>query len=497
MRWSQCFIPTLRESPAEVESPGLRWMVRAGYLRRAASGVNHYLPAGQRVMGKLEALVRAEMARAGGQEVRMAGSGNGAALAIARGEIRSYKQLPQGWYEFAERDVMAYGFGDVVDLASLWRRVFLRCGVDCLVAESDRETAFLVFSDYGEERVVVSDGKITPIEWAKALPAPPSVLDDEAPSEPELVHTPGQKTIAEVSAFLKVPETSQMKSLVWVADAEPVLALLRGDHQLSHAKLRAVCRAEEVRPATPAEIRAKFGADPGSLGPIGVDIRVLGDEALRGRRNMVAGANRDDYHLLHVTPGEDFAAEFADIRQVSAGDTEAATGGPIEIRTAMALGSATRTPAGLRVLGRDGTEMDVGTSLCRVDLERTLQAAIEQHADKDGIVLPRGIAPFDVVVTPVNMGDAAQSAAAEALYHELRGAGLDVLLDDRDERPGVKFKDADLIGIPVRVTVGKKLAEGLVEVSERREKTHKNTLIGGVSTLVSPLFHPDFPGSFS
>jgi prolyl-tRNA synthetase len=210
--------------------------------------------------------------------------------------------------------------------------------------------------------------------------------------------------------------------------------LLRGDHQLSAAKLPGAKQAE------PAEIREWFGADPGSIGPVGVKgVRILADESLRGRRNMIAGANRTDYHLQNVTPGEDFATEFVDLRQVVEGDTSIADGSPLQFSKVVLLDT----------------------------VERILGAAVEQNRDADGIVLPAAIAPFNVIVTPVHPE---RLEAAREIYQRLLAAAHDALLDDRDARPGVKFKDADLIGIPYRINVGKKLAEGLVEVVERRSR---------------------------
>jgi prolyl-tRNA synthetase len=225
-----------------------------------------------------------------------------------------------------------------------------------------------------------------------------------------------------------------MKSLVMAAEGKPLLVLLRGDHQLSAAKLPGAKQAE------PAEIREWFGADPGSIGPVGVkNVRLLADEALRGRRNMIAGANKTDYHLRNVTPGEDFATEFADLRQVVEGDTSIADGTPLQFSKVILVDKA----------------------------ECILNAAAEQNRDADGIVLAAAIAPFDVIVTPVHPE---RLEVAREIYQRLVDAGHDALLDDRDARPGVKFKDADLIGVPYRVTVGKKLAEGLVEVVERRSR---------------------------
>jgi prolyl-tRNA synthetase len=253
--------------------------------------------------------------------------------------------------------------------------------------------------------------------------------------------------------------------------------LVRGDHSLSETKFSSVVKATEFRPAHPEEIRQLFGADAGSLGPVGVkNMRVIADEALKGRRNMIAGSNKDDYHLRHVTPDEDFKAEYFDLRQVGAGDLCMKCGGEIalikcvEIGHIFKLGYRYSESMGLRVLNEAGEEIKVIMGSYGIGIERILSVAIELYHDKDGMALPAAIAPFQVVVTPVNNADAALRSAAQEIYESCLKMDLDAVLDDRDERPGVKFKDADLIGIPYRITVGKKLAQGQVEITERSTK---------------------------
>jgi prolyl-tRNA synthetase len=335
----------------------------------------------------------------------------------------------------------------------------------------------MVFTGAGEDFVVYEpkSGYAANLEKAVSRPKPPAQPDPEGDLSPEEVHTPGKKTIAEVADFLGLPETSLIKSVVVVAGGEMILVLLRGDHTVSETKLAAVLGASELRPAHPAEIRERFGADPGSLGPVGLTgIRIVADEALRCRRNMVSGANRDDYHLRHVTPGEDFHAEYYDLRQVAPGDTHVDTGAPLEIHKAVEIGHIFKLgyryseSMGLRVLNEEGKEVTPIMGSYGIGVERILCAAIELFHDHDGIVLPASIAPFEVVITPVKWADPQLREAAERLHSECRKLGLDVLLDDRDDSPGVKFKDADLIGIPWRITVGKKLADGMVEIIQRR-----------------------------
>ncbi len=316
-----------------------------------------------------------------------------------------------------------------------------RCGVAYIAAGDD----FVAESDSGDEVLVRGTNYAALAAKAVSVAQPPTVPDPQGELQPEEFHTPGVKTIAQIAEFTGLPATSQIKSLVMVQDGQPLLILLRGDHQLSPAKLPGARQAEAE------EIRNWFGADPGSLGPVGArGVKIIADEALRGRRNMIAGANRTDYHLRNVTPGEDFAAEFADLRQVAAGDTSITDGGPLHFSKVTLLD----TP------------------------ERILSAAAEQNHDADGLMLPAAIAPFTVVITPVHPE---RLAAAREIYQRLLSAGHDALLDDRDARPGVKFKDADLIGFPYRINVGKKLAEGLVEVVERRSRKSTDVPVGEIN----------------
>jgi prolyl-tRNA synthetase len=375
-----------------------------------------------------------------------------------------------------------------------YRRIFDRCGLEYVAVEAhsgamggSQSHEFMVGSEAGEDFVARCSkcGYSANLEKAISKPQPPQAADPEGDLSPEQFHTPGRKTIAEVAEFTRLPETSQIKSLVMVADGNPYLLLLRGDHQLSETKFSGVAGAAEVRPAHPHEIRDWFGADAGSLGPVGaVNLTILADGALQGRRNMIAGANKDDYHLRHVTPGEDFQARFHDLRQVAGGDGCARCGErlqvikSIEIGHIFKLGYKYSDSMGLRVLNAEGAEVTPIMGSYGIGIERILSSVVEQNHDKDGMLLPPSIAPFTVVVTPVNYGDGAQRDAAAAIYRSLLERGVDALLDDRDERPGVKFKDADLIGIPYRITVGKKLANGMVELVERRTRAASDVAVG-------------------
>jgi prolyl-tRNA synthetase len=561
MIWSKLFIPTLRENPAEAEVASHQLLLRAGYIRQLAAGIYSYLFLAQRSLLKITQIVRQEMDAIGAQEMLLPAlnpaevwqeSGRWDIMGdnlfklkdrfgrdlclgmtheevmttIARGELRSYKQLPQIWYQIQTkfRDeprpksgllrvrqfIMKDSYTFDMDAAGLdtaydkhyqaYCRIFERCGLNYMVVEAhsgamggSQSHEFMVASDAGEDFVAVCPacGYAANLEKAAAAPQPPALADPEGDLAPEEFHTPGRKTIAEVAEFTGLPETSQMKSLVLVADGKPVLVLLRGDHQLSEAKFGMIANDPEFRPALPDEIQKWFGAAAGSLGPVGVkNMPILADRALEGRRNMIAGANKDDHHLRHVTPGEDFRAEFQDLRQVAAGDVCGRCGGTLDVRRTVEVGHIFKLgykyseSMGLRVLNADGKEVTPIMGSYGIGIERILSAAIELFHDKDGMILPAAIAPFQVVITPANSSDAAQAEAARGIYQQCLALGIDTLLDDRDERPGVKFKDADLIGVPWRIVVGKKLASGMVELVERKTRQAADVAVGEAAAVV-------------
>jgi prolyl-tRNA synthetase len=561
MLWSKLFIPTLRENPAEAEVISHQLLLRAGYIRQLAAGIYSYLFLAQRSLLKITQIVREEMNAIGGQEMLLPAlhpaelwqeSGRwdimGANLfrlkdrfqrdlclamtheecmtSIARGELRSYKQLPQIWYQiqtkfrdeprpksgllrvrqFIMKDSYTFDLApEGLDAAydkhyHAYCRILDRCGLTYTAVEADsgamggsQSMEFMVASGAGEDFIVVCPhcGYSANLEKATSKPIAPAAPDPHSEHAPEEFHTPGRKTIAEVAEFTSLPETSQMKSLVMVADGKPVLVMVRGDHQLSETKFAGAMKAVEIRQAHPEEIRQWFGADAGSLGPVGIkNMPILADAALEGRRNMIAGANKDDHHLRHVTPGKDFQARFLDLRQVANGDACPSCGSAVELRKSIEVGHIFKLgyryseSMGLRVLNADGAEVPVIMGSYGLGIERVLAAAIEQHHDKDGMALPPAIAPFTVVVTPVNNSDALQKQTAEEIYKSCLVQGLDALLDDRDERPGVKFKDADLVGIPFRIVVGKKLAQGMVELVRRSSKASSDVPVSGAADAV-------------
>jgi len=565
-RWSKLFIPTLREAPADAEVASHKLLLRAGYVRQLGAGIYSYLFLGNRSINKIVAIIREEMDTIGQEfllptiqprEVweesgRWTGMGDnmfrlkdrkGAELclgmtheevmtSIARNELRSYKQLPQIWYQIQTkfRDeprpksgllrvrqfIMKDAYSFDIDEAGLdasynahdrvYRQIFTRCGLQFVAVEADsgamggsQSQEFMVYTEAGEDLIASSpSGYAANLEKATSQLEPVESLAATGNGAPELVHTPGFRTIDEVGAFLQTGPEHQMKTMAYMAqfpagtkEAEklgtlrPVVAFLRGDHSVNEAKLAAVAGGE-LRPMVPEEIEAVFKAPAGYLGPIGIEAAlhpkkpgtiVIMDKALEGRTNLIAGANQTEYHLRNVTPMRDFKPSLtADIRNIIEGEGDPIDGSPLRLGKAVEIGHIFKLgykyskSMGATVLNRDGKEVTPIMGSYGIGVERILTAAIETSAatfNGEAYVLPASIAPFEVIVTITNINESALLEAGELIAAELEKAGIDVLLDDRDERAGVKFKDADLTGVPYRVAVGKKLAEGKVELLDR------------------------------
>ena len=507
MRWSKLFIPTLRDNPAGSEDVSRQLLLRAGYIRQVNPGVYAHLFLAERSLGKIMRIVREEMDAIGAQEISLPALHAAASVVagIAEGELRSYRQLPQIWHHIrtqiedqkhsrpdllrARQQLISESFSFDADSAGrdtsyqkhidAYSKILDRCGLKFMVAQTHSGANFVTSSDAGAPSVVhcPSCGYAAGLEDAATRATTPPVADPEGDFVPEPFHTPGRKTIADVAGFTGLPETSQMKSLVLVADGKPVLALVRGDHSLNETKFARAMQIAEFRTAHVDEIRGWFDAEAGSLGPVGVmNLRIVADDALRGRRNMIAGANRTDYHLRNVTPGEDFKPEYFDLRQALAGDGCPRCDGELDFIQCKEIAGAQK----------DGCN----TGTYHLYLERLFGAVIEFYHDSDGMALPASIAPFDAVITPVSIADEALRCASEEIYRDCRKMDLDVLLDDRDLRPGVKFKDADLIGIPYRITIGKKLAAGIVEVADRRGKPPEDVASDYAAAFIAGKIRP-------
>jgi prolyl-tRNA synthetase len=568
-RWSELFIPTLREAPADAEVASHKFLVRAGYIRQLGAGIYSYLFLGNRSFNKIVAIVREEMDRIGqefylpalhprelweasgrwalmGENLFRLKDRKGADMclgmteeevmtSIALKDLRSYKQLPQIWYQIAPkfRDeprprsgllrvrqfIMKDSYSFDIDAPALdvsyrkhydaYCNIFNRCGLKYVVVEADsgamggkESHEFMVRTPAGEDRIVSCDGcdYAANVEKATSKLEAWGDLAPEGDGKPLLVHTPGQKTIEDVAKFLGVSPKNKIKTLALVteepaadkkggagkAKSRAIVVLMRGDHQLNEAKLNATI-ATATRPMEESEIKALFKSPAGFLGPLGIewakDLKkdvdnpvLLVDKALEGRANLIAGANQEDYH----------PTAYADLRAVNEGEACPNCGKPLRIDTAVEIGHIFKLgyryseSMGMRVLDKNGKEVMPIMGCYGIGIERILTAAIEQGNDENGFWLPRAIAPFEIVVAPVNVKDEAVNSAAQDIAKRLEAAGFDVVLDDRDERPGVKFKDADLVGIPFRITVGKKVTEGTVEVVLRSTREVRDVTITAI-----------------
>lgn len=435
---------------------------------------------------------------------------------LASSEISSYRQMPLNFYqvsvkfrdeirprfglmrakEFIMKDAYSFDVSDEAAMASYrkmydaYTRIFARCGLQAFPVEADTGVIggnysheFMVPAETGENEVVYCEsGKYAAnIEKAASRGPAQATPSESTGAGPEKFATPGVLTIEALAAApYSVPAHAQIKTLVYVADSQPVLILVRGDDQLNEAKLAGKLHATAFRPATPEEVLAAMGARPGSLGAVTStrvkpELKVYADELLRGSRGMTTGANEDGFHLRHVEIERDIRVDvWADLRTVRAGEACTVTGQPLKIRRAIEVGHVfklgTKYSEKLEstFLDVDGQRKPTVMGCYGIGVTRTLQAVIEQSHDKDGIIWPMSVAPYQVLVTPLGAAGSATMQLGEQIYRELVQAGIEVLFDDRDERPGFKFKDADLIGIPLRVSVGEKsLAKGEVELKPR------------------------------
>jgi prolyl-tRNA synthetase len=546
VRWTRAFVPTLREDPADVEAASHRLLVRGGFVRQLMAGAYSLLPLGVRSSAKVERIVRQEMTKIGAQEFSLPAlqpaelwqrSGRWAAVdevmfrlrdrhqaelclgftheevftSLAR-ELRSYKELPQIWYQFQTkfRDeerpksgllrvrefVMKDSYSFDASPAGLdrafqqhfdaYRKIFERCGLDTLAVEASsgamggsESVEFMVETDAGEDWIAACAACGYAANVEKATSALPAVADEPGPATPEEFATPGVRTIADLAAFPGgAPAERQIKTLVYAIDGELVLVLLRGDHELAVQKLADGTGARELRAARADEIRSALGAGAGSLGAVGVrGRRILADPALSGRTNLTTGANRDDFHVRGVDVARDISVSgWLPLRVVKAGEPCPLCEAPLEVKKTVEvghifkLGTMYSEALGASVLDESGKAVPIIMGSYGIGIGRLLAAIVERNRDDKGIIWPVNVAPFELVIAVLNPKDVATSEAGERLYEELTKAGIDVILDDRDERPGVKFTDAELIGIPWRLTVGPKgLAGGKVELARRKD----------------------------
>jgi prolyl-tRNA synthetase len=560
VRLSKSFVPTLKEAPADAQVASHKLLVRAGFIRQLGAGIYDYLPLARRSLAKIEAIVREEMDAIGGQEFYLPGllpaepwkeSGRWEVMgdnmfrlkdrkggdyclgmtheeiftAIARDELRSYRQLPQVWYQiqtkfrdeprpksgllrvrqFTMKD--AYSFD--VDRAGLdrsyederraYERIFSRCGLEFVAVQAhsgamggSESSEFMVKTDAGEDLVAACPKCRYAANTETATsrgPARPAI--QRSPYDLKKFPTPGVKTIEDLARDPYArPAEQQLKTLVYVADERPVIAVVRGDDDLNEAKLQSATGAQVLRPAQADEIFSWLGAHPGSLGAIGVKShKVLFDRSLEGLRGMVTGANDDGSHHEGVDVDRDIrpVAHAVDLRTVKAGEGCPRCDGTLEVFKALEVGHifklGTKYSESLKatVLDQDGKQVPIVMGSYGIGVERIMAAAIELHHDENGIRWPMAIAPFHATVLTLGPEPELRKAADE-LAEALAAAGVEVLYDDRDERAGVKFKDADLVGVPIRIAVGKKgLAEGKAEWKLRASKQVELVPLGDVA----------------
>ena len=550
MRWSNTFIPTLRDDPADAEAISHKLLVRAGLIRQLSAGIYSILPLGWRVCRKIESLIRDEMDRIGAQEFRLPAmhpaelwqrSGRWAVMgdemfrlkdrrgadlclgmtheevfATIATEVRTYRALPQIWYQIQTkfRDeprpksgllrvrefVMKDSYSLDVDEAGLdhafklhfdaYRRIFERCGLAPLAVEASsgamggsESIEFMVASDAGEDWVASCGACGYAANLEKATSRLDLAADEDGLAAPEAFATPGVRSIEDLANFSGgAPADRQIKTLVYVLDGATVLVLLRGDHSLSEQKLADATGTVTVRAANADEIRAALDASAGSLGAVGVDgVRIVADAALRGRRDMTTGANRDEFHLRGVDVARDIrVGDWFELREVKAGEPCPMCAAPlgvaktIEVGHIFKLGTKYSEKLGAVVQDESGTSVPIIMGSYGIGVGRVMASIVEAHNDANGIIWPVTVAPFEVVISVLNPKEVETQEAGERLYDALRAQGIEVILDARDERPGVKFKDAELVGIPYRLTVGPRgLAEKKVEFVRRRDGTKR------------------------
>ncbi|MFD0406786.1 proline--tRNA ligase [Kitasatospora sp. NPDC127116] len=543
MRWSQLYVPTLREDPADADAASHRLLVRGGFVRQLMAGHYSLLPLAVRVRAKIVDIIREEMTAIGAQEFVLPAmhpaeiwqrtgrwevmgeemfrlkDRKGADLALGMTheeiftalsqELRSYRDLPQIWYQFQTKfrdearpksgllrvreftmkdsysfDAADEGLDHSFDLhRGAYERIFERLGLPAIAVQAssgsmggNASVEFMSPSAAGEDLVVRCLGCGYAANTEKATSALAAVVDGPGLDVPDRFDTPEARTIDELTRLHDVPANRQIKTLVYVVDDQLTLVLLRGDHSLVEQKLIDTLAATAVRPATAEEIQAALGASPGSLGAVGVTgLPILADEALRGRTDMTTGANTDGVHLRGLSVERDITVQrWADLREVVSGEPCPTCGEPldvvvtIEVGHIFKLGRKYTELLGVTVLGPNGDRVVPTMGSYGIGVERAMASIVETHHDEKGIVWPVSVAPFEVAVVVLGVTDATVAEAAEDLYRQLQADRVDVLLDDRNERPGVKFSDVELIGIPYRITVGARgLAEGTVEVTSR------------------------------
>ncbi|MCR5615914.1 MAG: proline--tRNA ligase [Saccharofermentans sp.] len=544
MRVSRLFMATQREIPADAEIPSHQLMLRAGLIRKVASGIYSFMPLGYRTYRKVEAVIREEMDKAGAQELIMPAllpaevyqeSGRwekfgpemfrlsdrgGRSFCLGptheepfteavRDTISSYKQLPVTLYqiqhkyrdekrprfgimrgrEFVMKDAYSFdtdeeGLAKSYDtMYAAYRAIFDRLGLDYTVVDADSgamggsgSQEFMVKSEVGEDGICYCDECGYAANEEKAGCVTPA-QDDSEMLAIEKIHTPDVKTIDDLVGYMQCGADKFVKTILYNIDGKIVAAMCRGDRDINETKLSNLYDATEMDLASFADVERVTGAKVGFAGPVGLKekIDIVVDSEVSVMKNFVVGADETDYHLKNVNIGRDFeATTIADIRNAVEGDTCAKCGKGtlkmargVEVGHIFKLGTKYSKALNCVYLDKDGKSNLVVMGCYGIGVGRTLAAIIEQHHDDNGIIWPAEVAPYKAIVVPTKVNDEENMSLAEKIYKDLTDAGVEVLIDDRNERPGVKFKDADLIGIPLRITVGRRAGEGIVEVKRR------------------------------
>lgn len=563
MKLSNMLISTLREVPAEAEIPSHQLMLRAGMMRKMASGVYNFMPSGIRVLKKIENIVREEMDNTGAQEFLASAllpaelwmeSGRWEVMGeemfrlkdrndrdfclgptheevftdIARNEIKSYKQLPLNLYqiqtkyrderrprfgvmrsrEFIMKD--AYSFDkdqsglDVsyMKMYEAYTNIFKRCSLDCSAVEADSgamggsgSAEFMVKSEVGEDEVVFCSCCNYAANMEKA-PAISEQQAEEAYLELKKTHTPEVRSVEELVKFFNATEKKFAKTLIYKADGKVVAVMVRGDRAVNEIKvINAIGGAIEFEMASVEVVKNATSAEVGFAGPIGLKVDVLlVDEEVSKMYNFIIGANETGFHYENVNYGRDFTGKVGDFRNVTEGDKCPKCQGTltiargVEVGHIFKLGTKYSASMGATFIDENGEDKPLEMGCYGIGINRTMAAIIEQHHDGNGITWPLAVAPYQAIVVPVVTKDEEQMRVAEELYCKLKQIGVEVLMDDRNERVGVKFKDSDLIGIPMRITVGKKISEGKVEFKLRTNSENEIISIEDVVDRVKAEF---------
>ena len=568
MRWSRYFLYTMKEDPAEAEAPSHRLLLKGGFIKQVSAGIYEILPAGWKVIRKIEQIVRKEMDRSGAQELlltvlnpaelwmetgRWESYGNELfrlkdrngreyclgptheeeITDLVRKVVRSYRQLPLILYqiqvkfrdekrprfglirgrEFLMKDAYSFDADEFSAMMSYenmkfaYDRIFKKLRLEVIMAQASvgqiggkQSHEFIAFTDYGEAKVGFCEN-CSYAANAEIIPLGKPQPQEEEEKPKEKVHTPNVRTIEELSRFLNVPPSKILKAILYIVrEKEPVMVLIRGDREVDENKLEALLGTEDFRLARDEEVAQLLGTEKGFIGIFNLPegIKVYWDNSLYGVKNLVVALNEPDYHYVNVNPGRDFEyGDFVDVAQVEEGDPCPQCGSPLKVKRGLELGHifllGTRysEPMKAYFTDRDGTEKPIVMGCYGIGISRIMAALVEQYHDEKGIKWPTPVAPFELAILCLNTSDQEMAQVAERLYVEAQEKGIDVIYDDREESAGFKFADADLVGFPYRIVVGKKVKEGKVEIQRRATGERWDVPVEEAITKVKEMIDQD------